>query len=47
VSGWISQIHDTFHQEFADVLCQVLLFARQQDVDLPTQIDRKWFVHQE
>lgn len=41
------QIRDTFHQEFADVLCQVLLFARQHDVDLPTEINRKWLVHEE
>ena len=41
------QIRDTFHQEFADVLCQVLLLARQHDVDLPAEINRKWLIHEE
>jgi NTP pyrophosphatase (non-canonical NTP hydrolase) len=35
-------IRGTFHQEFADVLCQLLLFARQHDVDLPAEVDQKW-----
>ncbi|WP_410788056.1 pyrophosphatase [Kribbella sp. C-35] len=35
-------IRDTFHQEFADVLCQLLLFARRHQVDLPAEVDRKW-----
>lgn len=40
------QIRDTFHQEFADVLCQLLLFAKQHDVDLPAEIDSKWLVYE-
>jgi NTP pyrophosphatase (non-canonical NTP hydrolase) len=36
------QIRDTFHQEFADVFCQLLLLARQHEVDLPAEIERKW-----
>lgn len=40
------QIRDTFHQEFADVLCQLLLFAKQHDVDLPAEIERKWLVYE-
>ncbi|MER7245310.1 pyrophosphatase [Kribbella sp. NPDC000426] len=39
-------IRDAFHQEFADVLCQLLLFARQHDVDLPAEIERKWLVYE-
>ncbi|GAA1583060.1 MazG nucleotide pyrophosphohydrolase domain-containing protein [Kribbella hippodromi] len=40
------QIRDTFHQEFADVLCQLLLFARQHQVDLPAEVDRKWLAYE-
>jgi NTP pyrophosphatase (non-canonical NTP hydrolase) len=40
------QIRDTFHQEFADVLCQLLLFAKQHDVDLPAEIESKWLVYE-
>src|SRR5438132_791997 len=40
------QIRDTFHQEFADVLCQLLLFAHHHDVDLPAEVERKWLVHE-
>ncbi|WP_460664034.1 pyrophosphatase [Kribbella swartbergensis] len=40
------QIRDTFHQEFADVFCQLLLLARQHDVDLPREIERKWLAHE-
>jgi NTP pyrophosphatase (non-canonical NTP hydrolase) len=40
------QIRDSFHQEFADVLCQLLLFAKQHDVDLPAEIERKWLVYE-
>lgn len=36
------QIRDNFHQEFADVICQLILLARQFDVDLPREIQRKW-----
>jgi NTP pyrophosphatase (non-canonical NTP hydrolase) len=36
------QIRETFHQEFADVICQLILLARQHDVDLPREIQRKW-----
>ncbi|TCO35429.1 hypothetical protein EV652_101309 [Kribbella steppae] len=41
-----AQIRDTFHQEFADVFCQLLLLARQHDVDLPGEIDKKWLAHE-
>ncbi|WUJ68568.1 pyrophosphatase [Kribbella soli] len=40
------QIRDTFHQEFADVFCQLLLFAKQHDVDLPAEIESKWLVYE-
>jgi len=40
------QIRSTFHQEFADVFCQLLLLARQHDVDLPTEIEKKWLAHE-
>jgi NTP pyrophosphatase (non-canonical NTP hydrolase) len=40
------QIRDGFHQEFADVFCQLLLLARQYDVDLPQEIERKWLAHE-
>ena len=36
------EIRAGFHQEFADVICQLLLLARQHDVDLPGEIERKW-----
>ncbi|MEU8225262.1 pyrophosphatase [Kribbella sp. NPDC048915] len=39
-------IRDTLHQEFADVLCQLLLLARHHDVDLPREVERKWLVHE-
>jgi NTP pyrophosphatase (non-canonical NTP hydrolase) len=39
-------IRATFHQEFADVLCQLLLFAHQHDVDLSQEIERKWLVYE-
>jgi NTP pyrophosphatase (non-canonical NTP hydrolase) len=32
---------------FADVFCQLLLFARQYDVDLPRAIERKWLVYED
>jgi NTP pyrophosphatase (non-canonical NTP hydrolase) len=40
------QIRDTLHQEFADVFCQLLLLARQHNVDLPGEIERKWLVRE-
>ncbi len=40
------EIRDGFHQEFADVFCQLLLFARQHDVDLRQEIERKWLVRE-
>jgi NTP pyrophosphatase (non-canonical NTP hydrolase) len=40
------QIRETFHQEFADVICQLILLARQHDVDLPREIDRKWLARE-
>ena len=40
------QIRAGFHQEFADVFCQLLLLARRHDVDLPREIERKWLAHE-
>lgn len=40
------QIRTTFHQEFADVFCQLLLLARQHDVDLPREIEHKWLARE-
>ncbi|MEV0800433.1 pyrophosphatase [Kribbella sp. NPDC050281] len=40
------EIRAGFHQEFADVFCQLILFARQHDVDLEREIERKWLVHE-
>jgi NTP pyrophosphatase (non-canonical NTP hydrolase) len=40
------EIRDAFHQEFADVLCQLLLFAYQHNVDLPAEIENKWLVYE-
>jgi len=40
------EIRAGFHQEFADVFCQLLLFARQHHVDLPREIERKWLAHE-
>jgi len=40
------QIRETFHQEFADVFCQLLLLARQHDVDLPREIEHKWLARE-
>jgi NTP pyrophosphatase (non-canonical NTP hydrolase) len=31
-----------FRSEIADVLCHVLLLARHHNVDLPSEIERKW-----
>lgn len=36
------EIRTGFHQEFADVFCQLILLARQHEVDLPGEIERKW-----
>ena len=33
-------------QEFADVFCQLLLLARQHDVDLPQEIEKKWLARE-
>jgi NTP pyrophosphatase (non-canonical NTP hydrolase) len=41
-----AEIRAGFHQEFADVFCQLLLFARQHDVDLPHEIDKKWLARE-
>ena len=40
------EIRDAFQLEFADVFCQLLLLARHFDVDLPTEIERKWLSHE-
>ena len=40
------EIRAGFHQEFADVLCQLLLFARQHNVDLPHEITQKWLARE-
>ncbi|WP_350277282.1 pyrophosphatase [Kribbella sp. HUAS MG21] len=41
-----AELRTAFHQEFADVLCQLLLFAQQHDVDLPAQIESKWLSYE-
>jgi NTP pyrophosphatase (non-canonical NTP hydrolase) len=40
------EIRAGFHQEFADVFCQLLLFARRHEVDLPHEIDQKWLARE-
>jgi NTP pyrophosphatase (non-canonical NTP hydrolase) len=40
------QIREGFHQEFADVFCHLLLLARQHEVDLPREIERKWLARE-
>lgn len=40
------EIRAGFHQEFADVICQLLLFARRHDVDLTGEIERKWLARE-
>lgn len=40
------QLRAAFHQEFADVFCQLLLLARQHDVDLPREIEHKWLARE-
>ncbi len=40
------EIRAGFHQEFADVFCQLLLFARQHDVDLAHEITQKWLARE-
>ena len=40
------EIRAGFHQEFADVFCQLLLFARRHDVDLPGEIEQKWLARE-
>lgn len=40
------EIRHGFHQEFADVCCQLLLLARHFDVDLEREIERKWLSHE-
>ncbi|MFD2026511.1 pyrophosphatase [Promicromonospora aerolata] len=37
------EIRDAFRGEVADALAQLLLVARRFDVDLPEELDRKWF----
>ena len=41
------EIRDAFQLEFADVFCQLLLLARHFDVDVPTEIERKWLAHED
>jgi NTP pyrophosphatase (non-canonical NTP hydrolase) len=40
------EIRETLQLEFADVLCQLLLFARQHDVDLAAAVERKWLAYE-
>jgi NTP pyrophosphatase (non-canonical NTP hydrolase) len=42
----LEEIRDVFQQEFADVFCQLLLFARQNGVDVEHEIERKWLSHE-
>jgi NTP pyrophosphatase (non-canonical NTP hydrolase) len=37
------ELRDAFRGEVADALAQLLLVARRFDVDLPDQLERKWF----
>ncbi len=41
------EIKKNFETELADLLCQVLLFANHNNVDLMKRIEEKWFKHQE
>ncbi|TWD83201.1 NTP pyrophosphatase (non-canonical NTP hydrolase) [Kribbella amoyensis] len=36
------ELRETLELEFADALCQLILFARHHDVDLPSAVERKW-----
>jgi NTP pyrophosphatase (non-canonical NTP hydrolase) len=36
------QLEANFGAEFADVLCQLLLMARNHDIDLEAEVERKW-----
>ena len=40
------EIKKNFETELADLLCQVLLFANHNNVDLMKRIEEKWFKHQ-
>jgi NTP pyrophosphatase (non-canonical NTP hydrolase) len=40
------EIREDFELEFADVLCQLLLFARHHKVDVPAAIERKWLIRE-
>ena len=41
------ELRDAFQlEEFADAFCQLLLFARQFDIDVPREIERKWLSHE-
>jgi len=37
------EVRDAFRGEVADALGQLLLLARRFDVDLPEELERKWF----
>lgn len=37
------EVRDAFRGEIADALAQLLLVARRFDVDLPEELERKWF----
>lgn len=39
-------IQETFAQEIADVICQLLLLAKQHNIDVVRQIESKWLVHE-
>lgn len=40
------EIRAGFEAEFADVICQLLLFARHHKVDVEREIERKWLAHE-
>ena len=42
--GSADELEDDFRAELADVLAQVLLLARCFDVDLASEVERKWLV---
>ncbi|HEU4946632.1 MAG TPA: pyrophosphatase [Kribbella sp.] len=40
------QLRQSFEQEFADVLCQLLLLARHFDVDVEREVEHKWLSYE-
>jgi NTP pyrophosphatase (non-canonical NTP hydrolase) len=40
------EIREAFQLEFADVFCQLVLFARHFGIDVAREIERKWLGHE-